>query len=74
MKSSKLKISTFRKKIKWLKRRNKKISDTTLAWVKKYRFQVAKTKVLKNKIKVLRESAGSTQTNLNSLAQAISLA
>ena len=31
------------RELKKMQRKNKKISDTTLAWIKKYRFQIAKT-------------------------------
>ena len=64
-----LKNQTF---IKKLKRRNKKATDVTLSWVKKFEFQRAKVQVLKNKVKLLKEKVTPTGPRLNILANAIS--
>ena len=64
-----LKNQTF---IRKLKRRNKKATDVTLSWVKKFEFQRAKVQVLKNKVKLLKEKITPAGTRLNILANAIS--
>ena len=63
----------LQKEIKSIKMKNKKISDINLKWTQKFKFQVAKTNVLKNKIKVLRTEVGTSSNNLNILATAVSL-
>ena len=62
----------LQKEIKRLKRKNKKISDTTLQWAQKLKFQVAKTKVLRQKIKSLKTRDGTSSGNLNILATSVS--
>lgn len=54
-------------------RKNKKVSDATLQWAPKFKFQVAKTKVLRHKIKSLRTGEGTYSGNLNILATVVSL-
>ena len=49
------------------------ISDITLKWAQIFKFQVAKTKELGNKIKALRTSVGTSSGNLNILAFVASL-
>ena len=58
--------------IKKLRKRNKKATDVTLSWVKKFEFQRAKVQVLKNKIKLLKEKTTPTGIRLSILANAIS--
>ena len=59
--------------VKKLRRRNKRITDVTLSWVKKFKFQRAKVQVLKNKIRILKEKTTPAGTRLNILANTISL-
>ena len=59
--------------IKELRRRNKKGTDVTLSWVKKFEFQRAKVQVLENKIRILKEKIAPVGTRLNILTNAISL-
>ena len=61
------------KEIRKMKKKNKRISHTTLGWIKKYKFQVSKIKVLKNKIRIFKEKVTPAGTRLNILADAISL-
>ena len=63
----------LQKEIKRLKRKNKKISDTTLQWARKLKFRVAKTKVLRQNIKALKIREGTLGGNLNILAATVSL-
>ena len=63
----------LQKEIRRLKRKNKKISDTTLQWAQKLKFKVAKTKVLRQKIKDLKFGEGTSDGNLNILDTTISL-
>ena len=58
--------------IKNLKRRNKKATDVTLSWVKKFELKRAKVQVLKNKVKLLKEKVTPAGSSLNILANAIS--
>ena len=58
--------------VKKLKIRNKKATDVTLSWVKKFEFQRAKVQVLKNKVKFLKGKITPAGTRLNILANAIS--
>lgn len=67
-------VSTnLKKEIRTLKRKNKKINDTTLQWAHKLKFQVAETKVLHHKIKSLRFREGTLGGNLNISATTVSL-
>ena len=58
--------------IKKLKRRNKKATDVTLSWVKKFELKRDKVQVLKNKVKLLKEKVTPAGSSLNILANAIS--
>ena len=59
--------------IEKLQRKHKKALAKTLCWAKKFRLQRAKVKVLKKKIKALREQASPSGMKLNILANAITL-
>ena len=65
--------ANLKKEIRTLKRKNKKINDTTLQWAHKLKFQVAKTEVLCHKIKSLKFGEGTSSGNLNILAITVSL-
>ena len=65
--------TNLQKEIRRLKRKNKKISDTALQWAHKIKFQVAKTKVLHQKIKALKYREGTLGGNLNILVTTLYL-
>ena len=65
--------SNSKKEIRTLKRKNKKMNDTTLQWAHKLKFQVAKTEVLCHKIKSLKFGEGTSSGNLNILDTRVSL-